>query len=160
MVKLDFVPMDEAGMRILSAWFADSILRRWYSLPSYKWLEFVQNEPGVYAWMVYDHDIPVGHMQVDIEENGTGYIGFAINPELRRHGYGKQMLAQFLKRPEIGQVTKIIGEVESGNIASMGCLLSVGFRQDQALSTEEGFLRFVIHPKGAAHLVHHNRKEE
>jgi len=147
MVKLGFVPMDEAGLQILSSRFADSTLRRWVSPPSHHWLEYVQNELGVHAWMVYDHRIPIGHLQVDIQKNGMGYIGFVVNPELRRQGYGKRMLAEFLDRPEIVQVNRIIAEVESGNIASEGCLLSVGFTQDNSPPTTEGFLAFAINPK-------------
>jgi RimJ/RimL family protein N-acetyltransferase len=143
MVKMNFVPMDEAGLQIWSSWFDDPAIRRWLSPPSRDWLSYVQNEPGVYAWMVHDNRIPVGHLQVDIHEDGVGYLGFAVNPELRRQGYGKRMLVEFLGRPEIAQVSMIIGEVESGNVASTGCLRSVGFTQDNS-STEEGFVRYVI----------------
>jgi RimJ/RimL family protein N-acetyltransferase len=144
---MNFVLMDEEGLQILPSWFADPILRRWSSPPSDNWLKYVQNEPGVYAWMVYDDSIPIGQLQVDIHENGVGYIAFAVNPALRRQGYGKRMLIEFLARPEIAQVNKLIGEVESGNIASIACLRSVGFTQDNSPPIEDGFLQFVFKPQ-------------
>jgi RimJ/RimL family protein N-acetyltransferase len=146
---MDFVRMDEAGFQILSSWFTNPTLRRWYSPPTQVWLEYVRNEPRVFAWMVYDEGTPIGHIQVDIKENGMGYIGFVINPALRRRGYGKRMLTEFLVRPEISQVDRIIGEVESENIASVRCLLAAGFTPVNHLPTDKGFLRYGINPKVA-----------
>jgi RimJ/RimL family protein N-acetyltransferase len=143
MPPFSFVPMDEHGMQILSSWFADPLLKRWYQPPTQQWFEYVRHAPGVFAWMVYENDAPVGHIQMDIQE-GMGFIGFLVNPELLRRGIGKRMLTEFLNLPEAKSAGRIIAEVEEENVASIRCLLSVGFTHDTVVSKDPGFIRFFI----------------
>jgi RimJ/RimL family protein N-acetyltransferase len=141
---MKFIPMDEAGFRTLLSWFDDPILRRWYGPPTDLWFNYVRNEPGVYAWMVHEHDNPIGHIQVDIKADGVGTIGFLIQADFRNQGVGKQMLKEFLNRPEIARADRIVAETEPDNTASIRCLLSVGFVLSSPQPSEEGFLQYSI----------------
>jgi len=143
---MEFIPLDEASYRTLLSWFDDPLLRRWYGPPTDTWLHYVHNEPGVYVWMVHENQTPIGHIQMDIHEDGVGYIGFIINPGLRNQGYGRRMISEFLGLPEISRTSRVIAEVEVENYASINCLLAVGFIVENPQPNEQGFISYSIIP--------------
>jgi len=147
---LDFVPLDETGLYTLESWFDDTELGRRYASPTCVWLDYVRLQPGVYAWMIFESGIPVGHFQLDTQDNASGYIGFVVNPKLRNRGYGKRILRDFLVRPEIEHLETILGTAEVDNVASHRCLEAAGFQQQNSAPDEEGFLTFVYTKKRAA----------
>lgn len=145
MSALAFVPIDEPGVQLLQSWFADDELQRRYDRPTDRWLEYVRSKPGVYAWLIYEAGVPVGHLQLDTEAEGTGYVGLVVRPDLRKHGYGKRILRALLDRPEVLPLHRIIGIAEADNVASHRCVKAVGFMQQGSQSDAEGFLTFVYH---------------
>jgi RimJ/RimL family protein N-acetyltransferase len=143
MPDLIFVPIDEPGIRLLQSWFEDEELQQRYDRPTDTWLEYVHNEPGVYAWTIHEDGVPVGHLQLDIEGEDTGYVGLVVKPELRNRGYCKRILRALLDRPEILQLNRIVGTAEADNVASHRCVKAVGFVQQGNEPDEDGFLVFV-----------------
>jgi RimJ/RimL family protein N-acetyltransferase len=143
MPDLIFVPIDEPGLHLLQSWFKNDELQRRYDRPTDTWLEYVRNEPGVYAWIIYEDEVPVSHLQLDTEAEGTGYVGLVVKPELRNRGYCKRILRALLDRPEVLQLNRIVGTVEADNVASHRCVEAVGFVQQGNEPDEDGFLVFV-----------------
>lgn len=143
MTNLAFTPLDEAGFIMLRSWFSDPELRRRFEYPTRIWFDYVCNEPNVYGWLIQDGNFVVGHLQLDINTEQTGYIGFYVNPKLRNKGYGKRILDAFLERPEVSSLNKIVAEAEVNNVASHRCLQSAGFIQEVNEPNREGFLSFI-----------------
>lgn len=138
-----FVPVDEPRKATLEAWFEDAELRHRYSRPTPGWLNYVRSEPGVYAWMIHENDVAVGHLQLDVGTSGTAHLGVVVKPELRGRGYGKRILRALLDRPEVSHLDQIVGEVEVDNVASRRCLEAVGFVQQGREPNGDGFLSFI-----------------
>jgi RimJ/RimL family protein N-acetyltransferase len=143
MPDLSFVPVDEPGLHLLQSWFEDDEFEQHYYRPTDTWLEYVCNKPGVHAWIIYEDGVPVGHLQLDTEADGTGYVGLVVKPELRSRGYGKRILRALLDRPEVRWLKRIVGTAEADNVASHRCLQATGFLQQGSEPDEEGFLTFV-----------------
>ncbi len=144
MAELVFAPLNESGFRMLQTWFDDTELQRRYSYPTQQWYNYVQNEPGVYAWMILEDDGMVGHLQLDVKEDGTGYIGCYVKPDLRNRGYGKRILHALCARPEATRFHRLVAGVEPDNLASIRCMQAVGFIQGTVEPDEDGFIRFVL----------------
>ncbi len=144
MKDLRFVPLDETGRHALEAWFdSDPTLRRYYARPTDDWFDYVRGQPGVSAWMIYDEDLAVGHLQLDIGRDATGYLGLAVNPQLRRRGYGRRILCSFLSRPEVTPLARLFATVHPRNVAGQRRVRAAGFVQQGDEPDEEGFLVFV-----------------
>ena len=143
MTDLVFTPLDEVGLSTLRSWFSDPELRHRFEYPTDTWFDYVSNRPNVRAWMIREDDLPVGQFQLDIETDQTGYIGFYVKPELRNQGYGKWMLRNFLARPEVGSLDRIVATADVDNLASQHCLVGAGFTLERGEPDEEGFLHYV-----------------
>lgn len=128
---------------IYASWFDDPELRRRIEAPTPAWFRYITEEPDVLAWMVYDGDQPVGVMQVDIKPELIAYFGFETNPALRRRGYGRRMLRALAQILDPARVRQLIGEVETDNTASIGCMLSAGFALRSPEPDADGFLTYV-----------------
>ena len=144
MDALVFIHLNEWGYHVLESWFTDAELRRRYSRPTQTWFEYVLNEPRVYAWMILENGHPVGHLQLDCKQNGTGYFSFLVKPGLRNRGYGKRILRAFLALPQAAKLSCIKTEVEADNLASIRCLQAAGFFQETLEPDADGFLHFFL----------------
>ncbi len=140
---MEFKPADNAALLLLQDWFTDPILRRWYCPPTPAWFEYVINDPNVFCWLAYENDSPIGLIQLDIE-NDRGSIGYLVNPELRRRGFGKRMIVEFLQCAQIPPIKRIIAEMEEENVASVRCAITAGFSKDYDPPSEKGFVRLSI----------------
>ena len=144
---LQLVPMDEGGLRTLEQWGADPELHRRYSAPTAAWFRYVSTAPGVYAWMIYEGDSCVAHIQIDVDAgDGTGYPGLVVNPELRGQGYGRRALRAALARPELAGCRRFVAGVEADNLAARRCVEAVGFALAGASPDADGFLTYVYLP--------------
>lgn len=135
-MALTFHNFGEAELELLKTWFADSLAHRRYpelarriSFPTTQWFDHVRNTLGVYAWMIFDGDTPIGHVQVDIDAANNAYPALVVKPELRNQGYGTQILHALVNRPELSGVRCFTGYVEADNLACQRCCLAAGFRQ-------------------------------
>ena len=143
MTDLTFTLLDEAGLSTLRSWFSDPELKRRFEYPTHIWFDYVSDSPNVYAWMIQEDDLPVGQLQLDINTDQTGYIGFCVKPELRNQGFGKRILRAFLARPEVSTLKRVVATAEVDNLASHRCVKAVGFVQEGSEPDEQGFLSFV-----------------
>jgi RimJ/RimL family protein N-acetyltransferase len=146
MAELTFHQLDQSGLELYRAWFQDEELRRRIEPPTPRWFSYVCSTPGVTAWIVYEGSLPVGQLQLDTYDDGTGTFGIAVNPRLRNQGYGKRILKAFLMRPEVTRLTLLKAAVEPDNLASVRCLQHAGFIQDSAGPDHEGFLQYTYQP--------------
>ena len=72
MPVLVFVPMDESGFHIFRSWFTDAELQRRFQLSDRRWFDYVRNGSGIYAWLVYENDVPIGQVQLDVVASKSG----------------------------------------------------------------------------------------
>ncbi len=142
MAELSFRPLDESEMRMYATWFDDAELRRRIEAPTPQWFTYVTTIPGNYAWMVYDGETAVGHMQFGTSPDHEGYFDIVVNPALRNQGYCKKILRAFLERPELTGLDRVRATIEPDNLASLRCLQQAGFVQVSPEPDEEGFLHF------------------
>jgi L-amino acid N-acyltransferase YncA len=144
MPELQFFRLDENHLRLYQDWFQDDELKRRYEPPTPQWFNYVRNTPGIFAWMIYDADIPVGQLQLDTSPDRSGYVGLVVNPALRQQGYGSKILKTFLDRPEVAGLIQLEVTIEPDNLASLRCFQQVGFIQMDKEPDGEGFLHFIF----------------
>ena len=70
--------------------------------------------------------------------------------ELRRRGYGAQMIAALLDVRELAHVELMAGGVEPDNVASVQLILGVGFEPLDARPDFEGFVYYVLQRRAAS----------
>jgi RimJ/RimL family protein N-acetyltransferase len=144
---VDFIPIDETGLKEYESWFGDSELRRRIEHPTTAWFRYVRNQPGVHAWMIHETEIPVGHIQLDVSADQAGSFSIVVKTQLRNRGYGRRILRAFLARPEVLSRERLEADVEHDNIPAQRCLRAAGLTQEGVNPDREGFLAFVYEPK-------------
>jgi RimJ/RimL family protein N-acetyltransferase len=139
------VPLDEAGLSTLEAWFRDAELRRRMggSLPLGRWFAFMRSEPGYLAWMAQEEHFPVGMVSLETSPDETASVGLIVKPELRNRGYGKRILREVLSRAEVAPLRALEVGVEADNSAGLRCAAAVGFSGWTSEPDADGFLTFV-----------------
>ena len=73
----------------------------------------------------------------------SGAVAFTVAPARRRLGYGKLILQALFDAPEVADIELIGGGVEPENVASIACLRSAGFSQENKEPDFEGMVYFV-----------------
>ncbi len=146
MSTLVFRRFRDIELRIFEAWFTDPQLRRYIVPPTPAWFDYVQLTPGVYAWMVYKGETPVGYVQVDTA-GSDAWLVFAVNPRMRRWGYGTAILNAVSQQPELAGLDTITAETDCNNSACQRCLLRAGFvKQGDCFSDDTAiqFIRYLL----------------
>ncbi len=142
MCDLAFHPLNSTGYQVYATWFPDPELALRLETPTQQWLQYVTTTPGTFAWLVYDATMPVALVQLDTTAERIGSIAFAVNPSLRRQGYGTAVLRALLTRPETARLQQIDAMVELDNAASRRCLSAAGFVLLSEQPDEDGFLQY------------------
>ena len=142
MSTLVFRGFQETELRIFEAWFADPLLRKYILPPTPAWFDYVQSTPGVYAWMAYNGETPVGYVQVDTA-GSTAWLVVAVNPWMRRWGYGAAILNAVCQRPELAGLESITAETDCNNSASQRCLLRAGFVKQGDCFSDDSAIQFI-----------------
>jgi GNAT superfamily N-acetyltransferase len=142
--KIILVSMEQSDLPTLQSWFEDKELSKRLSgmLPLHKYFDYVQDESNYFAWMALEGDTPVGAVFMQIEPGEPQSFAFLVKPELRSCGYGRRILQQLIARPEVSDAKEWKVGIESDNIASQRCLVSVGFVLESSAKDEEGFLQY------------------
>lgn len=84
------------------------------------WFEKMMTDPSVYQYILYDGGTPVGQIRLNVE-NSEAIVGYSIAADQRGKGYGSRMLRMLqtqIGADQTAHVTKIVGLVKYGNIAS------------------------------------------
>jgi RimJ/RimL family protein N-acetyltransferase len=76
----------------------------------------------------------------------AGSIAFVVDPDFRRQGLGRAMIAALISRPELGEVKLFGAGVEPENLASARCLRAAGFRLQAKEPDFEGMLYYLAGP--------------
>ncbi|WP_062104328.1 GNAT family N-acetyltransferase [Bacillus niameyensis] len=97
------------------------------TLPLNQWFRYVQESPYYWAWLVYEGEVPIGQIDMEMYTDFSASISLLTNPRLRNKGFGKKMLNTLLQRPEMVRVQKLVVYVEIDNLASLACFKHVGF---------------------------------
>src|SRR5262245_12995000 len=72
---------------------------------------------------------PIGALNLQIDETGSGIYGFCVLPEQRGRGYGRQILARTIEFALAEGHRPVILEVAPENERALGLYMSVGFRE-------------------------------
>jgi ribosomal protein S18 acetylase RimI-like enzyme len=72
---------------------------------------------------------PIGALNLQLDEKGSGIYGFGVLPEQRGRGYGRQILARTIEYALAHGRRPIILEVAPENERALNLYLSVGFRE-------------------------------
>lgn len=139
------VPLDEAGLSTLEAWFRDAELRRRMggSRPLERWFAFVRSEPGYFAWMAHEEHFPVGMASLETYPDETASVGLIVKPELRNRGYGERILRVLLSRAEVAALRALEVGVEADNSAGLRRAAAVGFIGQPSEPDADGSLTLV-----------------
>jgi ribosomal protein S18 acetylase RimI-like enzyme len=87
-------------------------------------------ESGSHRYIIARLDgVPIGALNLQIEENESGIYGFGVLPEHRGRGYGRQILARTIEYALVEGRRPIILEVAPENERALGLYTSVGFRE-------------------------------
>jgi RimJ/RimL family protein N-acetyltransferase len=141
-MTLTFRRFIEQDFERLKTWFDNPKMGRWLPYPTTEWFDYVLHTPNVYGWMIYESNLPIGYIHMDVEGE-IGYPAIAVNPDLHGRGYGRRILRELLNRPEVHTLERLEGDVERGNIASERCVTAAGFRPVSESYDADGLRRFV-----------------
>lgn len=122
-------------------------------------------ETGRFRFVAWDGEHPVGYIDcgtydrwatweggpsgrglTDVIEVPSAAIAFVVDPELRRRGYGIEMIHALIARRELGHVGLFGAGVEPHNVASVQCLRSAGFIPHGPAPDWEGMVYYVRAP--------------
>jgi ribosomal protein S18 acetylase RimI-like enzyme len=142
-MSLTFHILSEHQLALFKTWFTDPAIKQRIAFPTDQWFDYVRSTPDVYAWMIFDGEIPVGYVQLDVEGDNCGSAAFAVRSEYRGQGYGKRILSELVNRQEVIGLNSIEGYVEVDNISGQQCLISAGFQQVNTLPDKDGMIKFV-----------------
>ena len=140
---LTFVTLDTTYRTVYESWFENADSQRWLGLPSEEWWIYTQTDSSVYSWLCLHNNVPIGHIQIDVEQDGSGSIAFLVAPKYRRRGYGYKLLTALLQQPEITRLTCLRAWAEPDNTISQQLLTSSGFIQSAETTHSEGMLCYV-----------------
>jgi ribosomal protein S18 acetylase RimI-like enzyme len=73
--------------------------------------------------------VPIGALNLQLDEKGSGIYGFGVLPEYRGRGYGRQILARTIEYALAEGHPPVFLEVAPENDAALGLYTSVGFRE-------------------------------
>lgn len=141
---MEFLLVNHNDLEILEVWFKDKelILRLGGTLPLHQWFQYVIGNPNYYAWMVYENNVPVGQINLEIYDDFSAFVSILTNPKLRNRGYGKRILEMLLNRQELSIVKIIKVEIEPDNLASLHCFKKVGFIEEGI--NNEGYINLAL----------------
>lgn len=83
-----------------------------------------------------------GPIILETLEVTTATIAFVVDPDKRRRGLGRAMIAALLRRPELRDTQLFEAGVEPENIASRRCLEAAGFRLRSGQPDFEAMLQY------------------
>lgn len=86
-------------------------------------------EPGKRYYLAKLADEAIGHIGVAIGKHETYIRGVGIMPEWRRKGYGRQMLAETLRREHGAGAANFELDVATENEGALNIYMSCGFKQ-------------------------------
>jgi RimJ/RimL family protein N-acetyltransferase len=142
-MDLTFRIIAEQEYQLLKTWFDDAEMEQRLSFPTDQWFDYVRQTPGTYAWMIFDADMPVGYVQLGIEEDKRAYLAFGVKAEWRGKGYGRRILQALVNRPEVAGLASIEGGIQADNISSQRCVIAAGFRAQSETPDADGFINYI-----------------
>jgi len=134
MDSIVFAPLIEKDIALLHSWHQDSELsnriggKDW---PKKLW-EILSTDLNRKCWTASMGGEIIGYVDFEIHpDENIAWIGLAVKPELRKQGFGKRILEEFLKLPFVRKYKEIKAGIEPDNVASMKCFVSVGFEAEK-----------------------------
>lgn len=144
MNDLRFIRFEAEHLTLFQSWFEDAETRHWLSEPDLRWFEFITTDPHTFAWMIYDGDLPIGHVQVGFYDDDSQQVSIscAIAPDRRSQGYGTEMLRCLMRQPELSAIEQFHAFVHPDNRASLRLVEKAEFRLVSPQPDEDGFLHY------------------
>jgi len=127
-----------------------SLLENWFEKPipenrfiqfyedTDRWMKLIHESRDRFGYIVYKDNHMIGFADIEIEGD-TASMAIGIKPELRGQGLGKELMNAVLNLPILRGVHKLVGGVETDNIASTRMLLSLGYTEGK---NDEGVVEF------------------
>jgi GNAT superfamily N-acetyltransferase len=94
--------------------------------------------------LVYEGDIPVAEIDYYFDGDEVGGLCFAVNPTLRRQGFARKMLEEFMGREAFKEVRCFRAWVDHENEVSCRLLESSGFTVLVTQPDDQGYLEYVL----------------
>lgn len=127
-----------ADMDLLFQWANDSQVRKnafhTEQIPyeeHVKWFEKMMKDLSVYQYLLYEDDIPIGQIRLNVE-GGAAMIDYSISAGYRGKGYGSRMLClieEQVAKDKLTDITTLIGQVKYENTASAHAFEKCGYRR-------------------------------
>ncbi|MFY9228110.1 MAG: GNAT family N-acetyltransferase [Candidatus Microsaccharimonas sp.] len=136
-----FEPLSSENAKLIKEWFIKPIPENRF-IQFYedtdKWMRLIHDSDDRYGYIVYKDEQMIGFADIELEGD-TASTAIGIKPELRGQGLGKELMKAIFDLPILHNVHKLIGGVETDNIASTRMLLSLGYVQGE---DDEGVIEF------------------
>lgn len=136
--------LQKDDLPLLELWLEDAeVLKRMDGmLPLGEWYENTSQNDMYFTWLAYIGEQPIGTVIIE-RDNESAYIGIITNPTLRYQGYGKALISEVMKRPELQAVAKWVASIEEDNKPCLACFSALGYVQEEEEPDEDGFLDLV-----------------
>jgi RimJ/RimL family protein N-acetyltransferase len=166
-------PFAREQLPLIESWFTDVETERWLGGPNWprRELDIAEQplrrfrgarETGRVLRLAWDHAVPVGYIgcesfdrwtnwagrsegvgAVKTIDVPTGWIGYVVDPALRRRGYATVMIQLLIDLPGLDDVKMFTAGVDPANVASVRALAKAGFRPLVPEPDVEGIVYFV-----------------
>lgn len=89
------------------------------------------------AFVAVDGDgVPIGLIDLEFYDNGTGSAALVVAPRARRHSVGREILAAVERVCLVRHINEIVGHVECGNVPSIRCLQAAGYTLSESVDAD------------------------
>ncbi len=147
MSTLVFRNLEQEDLKNLLAWHQDAELANRYGgsdWPQKLW-RIMQSDKNRQCRIACLNNEPIGYVDIELHpDDHLMWIGLAVKPELRKQGFGKRILEEFLTIPFTQNFKEIWAGIEYDNIASRKCFENVGFEAKNIEPDEENILDYVL----------------
>ncbi len=124
-----FEKLSRENAPLLKQWFAKPVPENQF-IQFYedtdKWMQLIHDSDSRFGYIVYKDDQMVGFADIEIDGD-TASTAVGVTPELRGRGFGKELMKAIFDLPILQGIHKLVGGVETDNIASARMLLSLGY---------------------------------
>lgn len=97
-------------------------------------------------WVRYHGEDVDGPILSDADERPAMGLGYVVDPERWRHGYGRAAIEAVLRHPDVADVEIFFCGIDADNLASRNCAAAAGFSCPITEPDFEGML-YYLSPK-------------
>jgi RimJ/RimL family protein N-acetyltransferase len=139
--RLHLRPLREDDAEPLFAAFGDPQAMRWWSRAPFETVADLRHwlapDPAWPAWAIVADGLVVGRAAMGLKRTGIAEIGYMIAPAHWRQGHAREAASALIDHGfgTLG-LRRIFADVDPDNVASVGLLKRLGFREEGRLRAE------------------------